>query len=55
MERQSGTLPNEMLPCDYRVRLMQPADYARIGEICRVVYPHATPYTPAAAARVVSV
>jgi GNAT superfamily N-acetyltransferase len=36
-----------MLPCDYRVRLMQPADYARIGEICRVVYPHDTPYTPA--------
>jgi GNAT superfamily N-acetyltransferase len=26
---------------------MQPADYARIGEICRVVYPHDTPYTPA--------
>lgn len=36
-----------MLPCDYRVRLMQPADYVRIGEICRVVYPHETPYTPA--------
>jgi GNAT superfamily N-acetyltransferase len=36
-----------MLPSEYRVRLMQPADYGRIGEICRVVYPHDTPYTPA--------
>jgi hypothetical protein len=36
-----------MLPPDYRIRLMEPADYAAIGEICRVVYPHDTPYTPA--------
>ena len=36
-----------MLPSEYRIRPMQPADYARIGEICRVVYPHDTPYTPA--------
>jgi GNAT superfamily N-acetyltransferase len=35
-----------MLPSEYRIRPMQPADYARIGEICRVVYPHDTPYTP---------
>ena len=31
---------------DYRIRPMQPGDYAAIGEICRVVYPHDTPYTP---------
>lgn len=36
-----------MLPPDYRIRLMEPADFATIGEICRVVYPHDTPYTPA--------
>lgn len=36
-----------MLPRDYAIRLMQPSDYGRIGEICRVVYPHETPYTPA--------
>ncbi len=35
------------LPDDYRIRLMQPADYDAIGEICREVYPHDTPYTPA--------
>jgi GNAT superfamily N-acetyltransferase len=35
------------LPQDYRIRLMQPADYAAIAAICRVVYPHDTPYTPA--------
>jgi GNAT superfamily N-acetyltransferase len=35
------------LPSDYRIRLMQAADYAAIGEICRVVYPHDTPYTAA--------
>jgi len=34
-------------PQDYRIRLMEPADFAAIGEICRVVYPHDTPYTPA--------
>ena len=33
------------LPPDYRIRLMQAADYAAISEICRVVYPHDTPYT----------
>jgi len=33
------------LPHEYRIRLMQPSDYAAIGEICRVVYPHDTPYT----------
>jgi len=26
---------------------MQPAVYGRIGELCRVVYPHDAPYTPA--------
>lgn len=35
-----------MLPSDYNIRLMQPADYVRIGEICRAVYPHETSYTP---------
>lgn len=35
-----------MLAGDYRIRLMHPADYGRIGEICRAVYPHETPYTP---------
>lgn len=35
------------LPHDYRIRLMQPTDYAAIGAICREVYPHDTPYTPA--------
>jgi GNAT superfamily N-acetyltransferase len=33
------------LPPDYRIRLMQQADYAAISEICRMVYPHDTPYT----------
>jgi len=33
------------LPPDYRIRLIQAADYAAISEICRVVYPHDTPYT----------
>jgi hypothetical protein len=32
---------------DYRIREMAPADYSPIGEICRRVYPHDTPYTPA--------
>jgi GNAT superfamily N-acetyltransferase len=36
-----------MLPPDYRLRLMEPADYVTIGEICRAVYPAETPYTPA--------
>ncbi|MFM8378795.1 MAG: hypothetical protein ACKOB1_05650 [Planctomycetia bacterium] len=35
-----------MLPRDYSIRLMQPADYGPIAEICRAVYPHETPYTP---------
>jgi hypothetical protein len=35
-----------MLPHDYAIRLMQPAHYGRIAEICRVVYPHEAPYTP---------
>lgn len=33
------------LPSDYRIRRMQLSDYAAISEICRVVYPHDTPYT----------
>ena len=33
------------LPRDYSIRLMRPTDYATISEICRVVYPHDTPYT----------
>ncbi len=35
-----------MLSGNYSIRLMQPEDYGRIGEICRAVYPHETPYTP---------
>jgi hypothetical protein len=35
-----------MLPNGYSIRLMRPADYGRIGEICQAVYPHETPYTP---------
>ena len=35
-----------MLPSDYLIRRMEPADYGRIGEICRIVYPEETPYTP---------
>jgi len=34
-----------MLPREYSIRLMQPADYGPIGEICRAVYPHEAPYT----------
>lgn len=33
------------LPPDYRIRLMEPSDFAAISEICRIVYPHDTPYT----------
>ena len=40
-----------MLPPDYRIRLMQPTDYEAIGAICRAVYPHEPPYTPAELAR----
>src|SRR5205809_7913944 len=32
---------------EYRIRQMQPGDFAEIGEICRRVYPHDTPYTVA--------
>ena len=31
---------------DYAIRLMQPSDFVAIGEICRIVYPNETPYTP---------
>ena len=34
------------MPPGYFIRLMQPADYERIGEICKAVYPHEMPYTP---------
>ena len=36
-----------MLPPDYRIRLMEPADFAPIGAICHAVYPHDDPYTAA--------
>ncbi|MBM4021480.1 MAG: hypothetical protein FJ284_04415 [Planctomycetes bacterium] len=36
-----------MLPAEYRIRLMEPTDYAPLGEICRRVYPHDQPYSPA--------
>jgi len=34
-----------MLPANYRIRLVEPADYAAIVEICQLVYPTETPYT----------
>lgn len=34
-----------MLPSGYRIRLMEPRDYATISALCRIVYPHDTPYT----------
>lgn len=34
-----------MLPDNYRIRLVEPADYDAIIEICRLVYPTETPYT----------
>ena len=34
-----------MLPANYRIRLVSPADYAAIIEICKLVYPSETPYT----------
>ena len=34
-----------MLPTGYFIRLVEPADYAAIIEICRLVYPTETPYT----------
>ncbi|MEI6257126.1 MAG: hypothetical protein WCQ77_10830 [Planctomycetota bacterium] len=36
-----------MTSSDYVIRLMQPADFLAISEICRTVYPDETPYTPA--------
>ena len=34
-----------MLPANYRIRLVEPADYEAIIDICRRVYPRETPYT----------
>jgi GNAT superfamily N-acetyltransferase len=34
-----------MLPANYRIRFLDPADYETIIEICRLVYPTETPYT----------
>lgn len=34
-----------MLPANYRIRLVDPADYQAIIEICKLVYPAETPYT----------
>jgi GNAT superfamily N-acetyltransferase len=34
-----------MLPANYRIRHLAPADYAAIIEICQLVYPTETPYT----------
>jgi hypothetical protein len=34
-----------MLPQNYELRLLNPADYDAIIEICRLVYPTETPYT----------
>jgi GNAT superfamily N-acetyltransferase len=34
-----------MLPPNYRIRLLEPADYAEIIAICEQVYPTETPYT----------
>jgi GNAT superfamily N-acetyltransferase len=34
-----------MLPANYRIRLVEPADYGAIIEICRLVYPTEKPYT----------
>jgi len=33
------------LPPEYRLRLMEPRDYQPIIDLCRIVYPHDTPYT----------
>jgi len=35
-----------VLPADYRIRLVAPRDYEAIVEICKLVYPTETPYTP---------
>jgi GNAT superfamily N-acetyltransferase len=34
-----------MLPANYRIRLVQPRDYQAVIEICRLVYPTEEPYT----------
>ena len=34
-----------MLPANYRIRLIEPADYEAIVEICKLVYPTEKPYT----------
>ena len=34
-----------MLPSNYRIRLVEPADYEAIIEICKTVYPTEEPYT----------
>lgn len=34
-----------MLPANYRIRLVEPADHEAIIEICRKVYPTEKPYT----------
>lgn len=34
-----------MIPTNYRIRQLEPADFAAIIEICRLVYPTETPYT----------
>jgi hypothetical protein len=36
-----------MLPANYRIRPVEPADYSAIVEICRRVYPTENPYTQA--------
>ena len=35
-----------MLPPNYQIRQVAPADYPAIIELCRLVYPTETPYTP---------
>jgi hypothetical protein len=34
-----------MLPANYRIRLVEPADFDAIIEICKMVYPTETPYS----------
>jgi GNAT superfamily N-acetyltransferase len=34
-----------LLPANYRIRLVEPADYGAIIDICKRVYPTETPYT----------
>jgi GNAT superfamily N-acetyltransferase len=34
-----------MLPANYRIRNLTPADYGAIIDICKIVYPTETPYT----------